>query len=437
QDLSWKQKWRQASLLAMKTAFLLLLLWVFVCSLDCLSSAFRLLGGKAAGKALSSSVFLTNPVAGVMVGVLVTLLLQSSSTTTSILVSMVSSDVITLSSAIPIVMGSNIGTTVTNTLVALGHVNVKGEFRRAFAAATLHDFFNWLCVLVLLPVEVVTGYLYHLTDVFTSHLNFNQSDTSIVNPKLFRAITEPVTNRIIYVTSLWCKIGPHTHTIANNILICLFDLEKRITGEICLGERDEINEVVARWEVCSPDGAKNVRAHLFSSWAGSDTSAGVLLLAASIATLSASLLLLVRLLSSLLKGAVATAIQRGINSECPGPCRDLTGYAAMLVGAALTVLVQSSSVLTSALTPLVGLGAVNLERVYPVVLGANLGTTVTGMLAALASDPASMRAGLRLALSHLLFNLSGVMLWYPWPPSRQLPLSAAKATGNTVARCAL
>ena len=132
-----------------------------------------------------------------------------------------------------------------------------------------------------------------------------------------------------------------------------------------------------------------------------------------------------------------SSCKRVVNAEFPGCWRHMTGYVAILVGATLTLLIQSSSVLTSALTPLVGLGAVHLERMYPVILGANLGTTMTGMLAALASDPASMRAGVRLALSHLLFNLSGILLWYPWPPSRQLPLSAARAMGNTVARWAL
>lgn len=59
--------------------------------------------------------------------------------------------------AIPIVMGANIGTSVTNTIVALGQIRVKEDFRRAFAGATIHDFFNWLSVLVLLPLEVITG----------------------------------------------------------------------------------------------------------------------------------------------------------------------------------------------------------------------------------------------------------------------------------------
>ncbi|GFN75178.1 sodium-dependent phosphate transport protein 2b [Plakobranchus ocellatus] len=156
---------------------------------------------KAAGEALSRSVILNNPVAGVMAGVLVTVLVQSSSTATSILVSMVASHVLTLRQAIPVVMGCNIGTTVTNTLVALGQVHVKRDFRRAFAAATVHDFFNWLCVIVLLPLEVATGYLYHITGVITRDLDFNQSDTRSSNPKFLKALTEPLTKNIVVVSN--------------------------------------------------------------------------------------------------------------------------------------------------------------------------------------------------------------------------------------------
>ena len=65
------------------------LLYLFICSLDFLSSAFRLLGGKAAGEAFASNEILSNPVAGLMIGILATVLVQSSSTTTSIVVSMV------------------------------------------------------------------------------------------------------------------------------------------------------------------------------------------------------------------------------------------------------------------------------------------------------------------------------------------------------------
>lgn len=67
--------------------------------------------------------------------------------------------VLSVSLAIPIVMGANIGTSVTNTIVAIGQITNKNDFRRAFAGATVHDVFNWLTVLILLPLEVITGRL--------------------------------------------------------------------------------------------------------------------------------------------------------------------------------------------------------------------------------------------------------------------------------------
>merc|ERR1712024_159790 len=89
----------------------------------------------------------------------------------------------------------------------------------------------------------------------------------------------------------------------------------------------------------------------------------------------------------------------------------LTGYLAMVVGAGLTVLVQSSSVFTSTLTPLAGTGLVTLERVYPLTLGSNIGTTTTSLLAALASS-GNERAALQIALVHVLFNITGIAIFY-------------------------
>ena len=65
--------------------------------------------------------------------------------------------VVPVNAAIFIIMGANIGTSVTNTIVALGQVADRDEFRRAFAGATVHDFFNWLTVLVLLPIEWISS----------------------------------------------------------------------------------------------------------------------------------------------------------------------------------------------------------------------------------------------------------------------------------------
>ncbi|KAH9504731.1 hypothetical protein Btru_062661 [Bulinus truncatus] len=172
-------------------------LYMFICSLDFLSSAFRLLGGEAAGKVFQQSDILTNPVTGLMIGVLVTVLVQSSSTSTSIVVSMVGSGIMTIRTAIPIIMGANVGTSVTNTIVAIGQITDKAEFRRAFAGATVHDMFNWLTVLVLLPVEMIFGYLYYLTEAIVDSLPLISDQGA--DKDILKVITEPFTERIIQI----------------------------------------------------------------------------------------------------------------------------------------------------------------------------------------------------------------------------------------------
>merc|ERR1712066_935302 len=137
---------------------ILVSLYFFICSLSFLSDSFRLIGGKNLGAFFADSTVLNNPVVGVMIGVLVTVLVQSSSTSTTIIVGLVATDV-PVKTAIPMIMGSNIGTSVTNTIVSFTQISNREEFKRAFAAATVHDMFNWLTVILLVIVEQTTGYL--------------------------------------------------------------------------------------------------------------------------------------------------------------------------------------------------------------------------------------------------------------------------------------
>ncbi|CAG7817007.1 unnamed protein product, partial [Allacma fusca] len=139
-----------------KLGIILTLLYFFVCSLDTLSNSFRLIAGRAAGEVFQKQELLNNPIVGVMMGILVTVAVQSSSTSTSIVVSMVAAGLFTVKTAIPIVMGANIGTSVTNTIVALTHMSNREDFERAFAGSVLHDMFNLLAVGTLLIVEQLT-----------------------------------------------------------------------------------------------------------------------------------------------------------------------------------------------------------------------------------------------------------------------------------------
>ncbi len=132
-------------------------------------------------------------------------------------------------------------------------------------------------------------------------------------------------------------------------------------------------------------------------------------------------------------GAVANLIRKTINADVPY-VPWLTGYLAIAAGAALTFVVQSSSVFTSTLTPLVGVGLITVDRVYPLTLGSNLGTTTTALLAAFAAEPGrQLRNSVQIALCHMFFNLSGILLFYPAPFMRW-PLVLCKALGRTTAR---
>lgn len=111
----------------------------------------------------------------------------------------------------------------------------------------------------------------------------------------------------------------------------------------------------------------------------------------------------------------------------------LTGYLAMIVGAIITFLVQSSSVFTSTLTPLVGIGVISIERVYPLTLGSNIGTTTTSLIAALAAPPEKLQDTLQISLVHLFFNVTGILLYYPIPFMR-FPIPMAKFLGNETAK---
>merc|ERR1712167_8603 len=122
--------------------------------------------------------------------------------------------------------------------------------------------------------------------------------------------------------------------------------------------------------------------------------------------------------------------------KCGGltiPMGWVAGYLSILTGLGITICVQSSSITTSALTPLVGVGVINIERMYPTVLGANIGTTITGVLAALAADGSKLAITLQVAYCHLFFNLSGICIFYVIWPLRYLPINAAKFLGNTTA----
>ena len=165
------------------------LVYCLLLAVGIIGDGFKWVGGGEHG-AREIFEFVTNPIMGVLMGMFASALLQSSSTVTAVIVALVSTGM-PVSTAIPMVMGANIGTTVTNTLVSMGHIENKTEFRRAFAAATIHDFFNWLSVLVFLPLEMAFGLLEKLSGAMVSWFTWDNS-ASMSGLNFVSALTKPV-----------------------------------------------------------------------------------------------------------------------------------------------------------------------------------------------------------------------------------------------------
>jgi len=168
-------------------------LYLFLVGIGAMGGAFKLMGKDFSKELLGSHA---GPLVSLFIGILATTLVQSSSTTTSLVVGLVAAGAIQFDSAIYMVMGANVGTTVTNTLVSLGHITRSAEYRRAFAAASVHDLFNIMVLLVLFPLEVYTGFLTHIADA--AMLVFQGvGGTRLANP--IKLVTTPAIGFIQWV----------------------------------------------------------------------------------------------------------------------------------------------------------------------------------------------------------------------------------------------
>ena len=330
------------------------LLYLFLVSIGMVGASFKLLGKEAAQEIFG---FASNPLAGLFIGILATSLVQSSSTTTSIVVGLVAGGM-PVGNAIPIIMGANIGTSVTNTLVSIGHIGRSNEFRRAFAASTVHDFFNLLAVLILFPLQYFTNFLGLLAAEFAG-LVTGGADVKFHSP--IKVVVGPAVKWLVKLLGMPVE----SHTI-QAILVLLV--------------------------------------------------AAVLLFIA------------LKYITVLLQGVVmqkaSTFFERTVFR---------TPQLAFLVGIVLTAMVQSSSITTSVVVPLAGAGLLTLAQIYPYTLGANIGTTITAILAALAV-PDHFLAAVTVAFSHFLFNVCGIAAITPIPVLRRVPMQLAEALATQAIR---
>jgi sodium-dependent phosphate cotransporter len=151
-------------------------LLLFVFSLEVMISSLKQLGGDSVEGIIEAT---SNPVTGLFIGLIITAMLQSSSTTTALCVALVASGSLTLPNAVPIIMGANVGTTITSTIVSLAFIRKGGEFKRALSAGSYHCFFNLLTVVIMFPLEYRYGFLNSVSAQIAQ--NFHTDTTGVID----------------------------------------------------------------------------------------------------------------------------------------------------------------------------------------------------------------------------------------------------------------
>jgi len=325
------------------------LIYLLICAVGLISRGFAGLGSDAAH---SMFAFAAHPLVGLSVGVLGTVLIQSSTTTTAIAVTAVGAGALPIHGAIPIILGANVGTTVTTTLVALTFIRDRTEFRRALAASSIHDFYNWFALLIFFPIEVIWHPLERLSRSLTDSLYGSGWMPEPDRFNFIRSATRPVVDGVTKATShLNSTLGPLFTIVIGAVLIL----------------------AVVKY--------------------------------------------LGKLLKLLLVGRARDILTKAVGRN---------PYLAMASGMGVTVLTQSSTITTSVLVPFAGAGILTPAQIYPVTVGANVGTTFTVVFAAFAVAGQDAKIGLQAAFVHLLYNLFAIIVIYVNPLLRPVPLWCAQ-----------
>jgi sodium-dependent phosphate cotransporter len=325
----------------LRIVLLILLFYLFLVGIRLIGNSFGYFGKDFAEQLIT---LYSNPFIGLFTGILVTSIIQTSSTTTSLIVGLAGSGMLPIESAIPMLMGANMGTTITNILVSLTFITRREDFRRAFAAATMHDFFNLLTIIVLFPLEIyfhiIEKSALFLTDIFEGVGGF--------------AFTSPFT----------LIINPAVQSFENFLL-----------------DTVSLTDIVA----------------------------GIIMLVVALILVITSLIYFVRTMRYLTTKQTEKFIDKYLFRNT---------VTAFILGMVLTAIVRSSSVTTSMVVPLVAAGLVGLNLAYPYTLGANVGTTITAILASLATVSSDngqtiSTVGVTVAFCHLIFNIYGIIIFLP------------------------
>lgn len=342
-----EQKKRKSKLIiAGKLVILLFTILLFPLSLDIMGNSFLSVRQTAAETILSVTA---NPFIGLFIGLLLTAVIQSSSTSTSMIVALVGSGALSLSAAVPIVMGANIGTTLTSTIVSLGYITSKREFRKAISAGVIHDLYNLMLAIILFPLE----YYYQ----FLSRVS-NQLAAMLVG------LTSGKTEAAFVAESSRWSVGAYLTQVIDN---------------------------------------------------------GWVLVMLSFVMLFVTIKIMSQLIYSTLIGKSKDKMREFVFNN---------PYKSFAWGGVITSAVQSSSITTSLMVPLVATSKLSLQKSFPFIIGANMGTTVTALIAALFKS----EAAISIALVHFLFNSAGLLFFLPYRPLRKLPGLLAGRFGKLTQR---
>ncbi|EON75290.1 Sodium-dependent phosphate transporter [Lunatimonas lonarensis] len=336
------------NLLLIASALLGLLLFVF--SIDLLTFSLGMLNSSVANEIFMAT---ENPFVGLFVGILMTALIQSSSTISAMVVALVASGSLSLTQAVPLIMGANIGTTLTSNLVSLSFITQKKAFKKALSAAVLHDFFNIITTAVLFPLEVYFGFLSNMARYIVHLFVLDNPSSPEDGYTPYRFFLRPVSESLVNWLDwpfLWLIVG----------IILLF--------------------------------------------------------------------LSIKVLSNLaFESILAPKYKKASKQFFKQPYRAF-GY-----GVFSTAAVQSSTITTSLIVTVVATGKATLNNVFPFIIGANIGTTITAAIAALYKT----EAAISIALVHFLFNMIGALLFLPYPPLRNIPPRLASSFGKQIVKSRL
>lgn len=323
----------------------LLSLLLFIFAIDLLTVAMGRLNSTVATEIIQAT---RNPFISLFVGLLVTALIQSSSTVTASIVAIVASGNMTLQQAVPMVLGANIGTTLTSTLVSFTFIMRNKEFKRALSSGISHDMFNILSVAILFPMELYFNLLsktaqkiahfFSSTGDSVDQVEYNRMFTRAATEWIVENINIPFLSTILAIFLVFFSIKILTTSVYNTFVLDTFQ---------------DVSKVIF----------KN------------------------------------------------TALS-------------------FVYGMFFTAAIQSSTVTTCLVVPLVANRKVSVAKSFPFIVGANIGTTITAVIASIYKT----EAAIALAFVHVLFNCLGALIFLPFPRLRAIPVRMAQFMGRNSAK---